>query len=86
MKYLSALILLAPLFCISQEIGPKEVNLQVNNPVNLAQIRINLPDSLNHLSKHKPCLLVFYALPNGNSIDWTAEKRMEPGDDWHFAL
>lgn len=86
MKYLSALLLLAPLFCISQEIGQKEVNLQVNNPVNQVQIRINLPDSLNHLSKHKPCLLVFYALPNGNSIDWTAGKRMEPGDDWHFAI
>jgi hypothetical protein len=86
MKYLSGLFLLLPLFCMSQDTAEKGVNLQVNNPVNQVRIRINLPDSLSHLSKHKPCLLVFYALPNGNSIEWTAGKRMEPGDDWHFAI
>lgn len=34
----------------------------------------------------KPVALVIYALPNGNSIEWTAGKRMEPGDDWHYDI
>ena len=34
----------------------------------------------------KPLTLVFYALPNGNSIEWTMGKRMSTGDDWHFDI
>ena len=34
----------------------------------------------------KPVRLVFYALPNGNSTEWTFGKRMEQGDDWHFDI
>lgn len=34
----------------------------------------------------KPVVLVLFALPNGNSIEWTAGKKMEPGDDWHFDI
>jgi hypothetical protein len=34
----------------------------------------------------KPLLLVFYALPNGNTIEQTIGKVMEPGDDWHFEI
>lgn len=34
----------------------------------------------------KPVTLVFYALPNGNSIEWTAGKKMQPGDDWHYDI
>lgn len=30
--------------------------------------------------------IIFYALPNGNSIEWTAGKKMEEGDDWHFDI
>ena len=32
----------------------------------------------------KPILLIFYALPNGNTIEWTAGKTLKPGDDPHF--
>ena len=34
----------------------------------------------------KPVRLIFYALPNGNSTEWTFGKRMEEGDDWHFDI
>ena len=34
----------------------------------------------------KPVLLVFYALPNGNTIEQTIGKAIEPGDDWHFDI
>lgn len=30
--------------------------------------------------------IILYALPNGNSIEWTAGKRLEEGDDWHFNI
>lgn len=34
----------------------------------------------------KPLLLVFFALPNGNTIEQTIGKQMQPGDDWHFNI
>lgn len=30
--------------------------------------------------------LILYALPNGNSTEWTMGKKMMPGDDWHFDI
>jgi hypothetical protein len=32
----------------------------------------------------KPVLLIFYALPNGGTIEQTIGKAIKPGDDWHF--
>lgn len=37
-------------------------------------------------SSAKPVLLVFYALPNGNTIEQTIGKPAAPGDDWHFDI
>lgn len=33
-----------------------------------------------------PTDLILYALPNGNSTAWTMGKRLQPGDDWHYAI
>jgi hypothetical protein len=33
-----------------------------------------------------PVKLVLYALPNGNTIEQTAGRRLRPGDDWHFDI
>lgn len=30
--------------------------------------------------------IIFFALPNGNTIEWTAGKKMEEGDDWHYDI
>jgi hypothetical protein len=30
--------------------------------------------------------LLFYALPNGNTIEQTLGKQMQPGDDWHYDI
>ncbi len=46
-------------------------------------ININAPLQLNSAAK---TYLVFYALPNGNSIEWTKGKKVKPGDDWHFDI
>lgn len=34
----------------------------------------------------KPNLLILYALPNGNTIEMTAGKKMKDGMDWHFDI
>ncbi len=36
--------------------------------------------------KNKEAIIVFYALPNGNTTKQTMGKKMEPGDDWHFDI
>jgi hypothetical protein len=37
-------------------------------------------------STKKTTIIIFYALPNGNSTEQTMGKKMEPGDDWHFDI
>ena len=61
----------------------QEKTIRINNPVNQTLTEINLPDTL---VRSKKTLLVFFALPNGNSIEWTKGKRMQEGDDWHFDI
>ena len=34
----------------------------------------------------KPVLLIFYALPNGNTIEQTIGKVLKPDNDWHFDI
>lgn len=53
---------------------PDEVRVLINAPA---------PDSFD---ADKPVLLVFYSLPNGNTIEQTIGKKAGPGDDWHFAI
>ncbi len=36
--------------------------------------------------KNKETVIVFFALPNGNSTEQTMGKKMQPGDDWHFDI
>jgi len=45
---------------------------------------INAP--IKGFEKGKKVLLVFYALPNGNSIEQTFGKKLKAGDDWHFNI
>src|SRR5258708_37963902 len=46
-------------------------------------IRINSPPAFNPNNKTK---LIFFALPNGNSIEWTAGKKTSATDDWHYDI
>jgi hypothetical protein len=46
-------------------------------------ININAPEKINKKGK---TYLVLFALPNGNSVEWTKGKKMKPGDDWHFDI
>ena len=49
------------------------------------QVLINSP-ALTNFAPDKPVLLIFYALPNGNTIAQTIGRQLQPGDDWHFDI
>jgi hypothetical protein len=60
-----------------------EQELTINDQWKDVIININAPLQLNPGGK---TYLVLYALPNGNSIEWTKGKKMKEGDDWHFDI
>jgi hypothetical protein len=67
-----------------------EQELWIKNGLDSVTININAP---LHFNKKGETFLVLFALPNGNSIEWTKGKKMsrgtpseKPGDDWHFDI
>lgn len=48
------------------------------------RILINAP--LKGFEDSKQVLIIFYALPNGNTIEQTFGKKLKEGDDWHFNI
>ena len=53
---------------------PREVRVVINTP------------ATNHFATNRPTLLIFYATPNGNTIEQTMGRKLKPGDDWHFDI
>jgi hypothetical protein len=49
------------------------------------KVRVNAPGE-SSFTPGKKVLLVFYALPNGNTTDQTVGKVMQSGDDWHYDI
>lgn len=43
-------------------------------------------DYPSDFSNQKKSLIIFYALPNGNTTEQTMGKKLQPGDDWHFDI
>ena len=60
-----------------------EQEIWIKNEPTDVTISINAP---LHLNQKGETYLVLFALPNGNSIEWTKGKKMKPGDDWHFDI
>ncbi|MES2005009.1 MAG: hypothetical protein V4450_10840 [Bacteroidota bacterium] len=83
---LFALFLLSPWgnYVSGQE--NKEVKIRLTNPSNKTLIEIDLPGPPELLSPKKKTLLIFFALPNGNSIEWTRGKQIQSIDDWHYDI
>lgn len=48
-------------------------------------IKISIDRIKNNKSKGET-IIVFYALPNGNTTEQTMGKKMKQGDDWHFDI
>ena len=76
------LILLISFNSVRSQLPIGERTITIDNPKNRTLVTINSPV----IFKAKKTLLVFFALPNGNSIEWTMGKTMQPGDDWHFDI
>lgn len=49
------------------------------------RILINAP-ATDAFSESKPIRLILYALPNGNTIEQTVGRKLQPGDDWRFDI
>jgi hypothetical protein len=49
------------------------------------RIHINAP-SQTGLDRRRPTQLILYALPNGNSIEWTIGRKRAEGLDWHYYI
>lgn len=49
------------------------------------RVHINAPAAAK-LDPGKPTALVFYALPNGNTIEWTIGRAKAEGLDWHYFI
>ena len=47
------------------------------------RVLINSP---KNNESNKPVLLILYALPNGNTIEMTAGKKISNSDDWHYDI
>jgi hypothetical protein len=52
------------------------------NDVNIV---INAPGN-SSLCPEKETLILFYACPAGNTIEWTIGKELKTGDDWHYDI
>ena len=61
-----------------------EQQMIIENAPLSTRILINAP--LKGFGKNDKVLLVFYALPNGNTIEQTFGKNLKEGDDWHFNI
>lgn len=49
------------------------------------KVRVNAPGQ-SAFAAGKKVLLIFYALPNGNTTDQTVGKVLQQGDDWHYDI
>jgi len=49
------------------------------------KVSVNAPEGSSVTAGEK-VLLIFYALPNGNTTDQTVGKVLQSGDDWHYDI
>lgn len=61
-----------------------EQQMVVENSDVGTRLLINAPTK--GFEEGKEVLLIFYALPNGNTIEQTFGKKLKEGDDWHFDI
>lgn len=69
-------------FITSEHFGERILNLRFEPEIT---VHINAP-SKEIFEQNKKTLLIFYSLPNGNTIEQTIGKKLQPADDWHFDI
>lgn len=73
---LCCLVLVYPQLVKSQQIDSFRISPGV-------KITLDRPERLKTTGTVE---LILYALPNGNSTEWTMGKEPGPGDDWHYGI
>ena len=73
---------LLPGFTKTDSFNEQQILLE-DDPAN-TRILINAP--LDGFGMNNQVLLIFYALPNGNTIEQTFGKKIGVGDNWHFNI
>jgi hypothetical protein len=63
---------------------PGELVRELRQPRGV-RIVVNAP-ATNPAATNLPVRLIFYATPNGNTIEQTMGRKLKPGDDWHFDI
>ncbi len=72
--------------CLVVLVYPQVVKSQVIDSFRMSPgVKITL-DRPKRLHLTGPVELILYALPNGNSTEWTMGKQPAPGDDWHYNI
>jgi hypothetical protein len=72
--------------CLVFLVYPQLVKSQLIDSFRISPgVKITL-DRPRRLHLTGPVELILYALPNGNSTEWTMGKRPAPGDDWHYDI
>ncbi|MFA5849054.1 MAG: hypothetical protein WC833_04165 [Bacteroidales bacterium] len=92
-KYLVGLQLVATLalgcVCADAQVrsgyADKEDIFELTDIIPDSRIVVNSPKK-ELIDSRIPTRIVFFALPNGNTIEQTAGKLMTPADDWHFDI
>jgi hypothetical protein len=91
-RYLLLIVIAFQSFCLKAQVLSgfrssglfDEQQLYLENSPPGTRILINAP--MAGFEKENRVLLLFYALPNGNTIEQTFGKNLKEGDDWHFNI
>lgn len=85
-------VLLCGTLCVSAQPLPgfkpsgsfDEQQMLIENSKSGTRTLINAP--LTGFGSNDRVMLIFYALPNGNTIEQTFGRKMSDGDDWHYDI
>jgi hypothetical protein len=77
------------LFMLFQFTKLTECHSQNNDRIFSIRLRDSVSVTIDRpekLRKGVETIIIFFALPNGNTTEQTMGKKMEEGDDWHFDI
>ncbi len=66
-------------------ISLKALNYEYREIIPGSRAVIDFPDGRD-FSLSRKTRVIFFALPNGNTIEQSAGKILQPGDDWHYDI
>jgi len=72
---------------LSSPLESREVSEQITSFTFAPEVKVRIDaPAQSSFAPGEKVLLIFYALPNGNTTDQTIGKVLKPGDDWHYDI